>query len=184
VGYSGPDDYIQGQIAAEIMVEAIGTSGNIIMIEGTAGQSTTLLRAQGWKDKMAEIAPDMKILAAQPCDWDGAKEKAAMQALITRYGRNINGVFAQGSGASVAEAVRDAGLNAPVVCTGADQATLAAIRDGYLYGTMQQSPYLDASQAIELAIKIVKGEKLESFRNIIPMPVVTAKNANDAEADY
>ncbi|MDR2186223.1 MAG: sugar ABC transporter substrate-binding protein [Treponema sp.] len=183
-GYSGPDDYEQGRIAAQIMVDAIGTSGNIIMIEGTAGQSTTLLRAQGWNDKMAGIAPGMKLLASQPCDWDGAKEKAAMQAFVTRYGSQINGVFAQGSGASVAEAVRDAGLNAPVVCTGADVATLEAIKAGYLYGTMQQSPYLDASQAIDLAIKIVGGEKLPAFRNIIPMPAVTAKNVKDIKPDY
>jgi ribose transport system substrate-binding protein len=184
VGYSGPDDYVQGQIAAQIMVDAIGTSGNIIMIEGTAGQSTTLLRAQGWNDKMAEIAPNMKLLASQPCDWDGAKEKAAMQAFVTRYGSTINGVFSQGAGSSIAEAVRDAGLKAPVVCPGADQATLAAIREGYLYGTMQQSPYLDASQAIELALKTVKGDNLPAYRNIIPMPVVTAKNAMDVKADY
>jgi ABC-type sugar transport system substrate-binding protein len=49
---------------------------------------------------------------------------------------------------------------------------------------MQQSPYLDASQAIDLALKVVRGEKLPSFRNIIPMPVVTAKNAKDVEPDF
>ena len=47
-GYSGPDDYEQGRIAADIMIEAIGTEGDIVMIEGTAGQSTTQLRADGF----------------------------------------------------------------------------------------------------------------------------------------
>jgi ribose transport system substrate-binding protein len=184
VGYSGPDDYEQGRIAAKIMVEAIGASGNIVMIEGTAGQSTTRLRAEGWNDMMAEVAPNIKIIAAQPCDWDATKEKAAMQAFLTRYGRTISGVFAQGGGAATAEVIRDAGFNIPVVCTGCNQATLTAIRDGYLYGTMQQSPYLDASQAIELALKVVSGEALPSFRNIIPMPIVTVKNAMDVEPDF
>ena len=184
VGYSGPDDYEQGKIAAQIMVDAIGARGNIIVLAGTAGQSTTRLRSEGWNDKMKEIAPDMKILGEQPCDWDGAKEKAAMQAFITKFGNEINGVFCHGSGASGAEAVRDSGMKIPVVCTGLDEASLAAIRDGYLYGTMQQSPYLDAFQAVKLGLSVVNGEDLPEFRNIIPMPVVTMENAADAKADY
>lgn len=183
-GYSGPDDYEQGCIAARIMVDAIGTEGNIVMIEGSAGQSTTLLRAQGWNDTMAEIAPDMVLLASQPCDWDAAKEKAAMQAFITKYGDEIDGVFAQGSGAAVGEVVRDAGLEIPVICTGCKTDTLEAIREGHVYGTMQQSPYIDASQAIELAMKIAKGEDLPSDRVIIPMPIVTSENCWDVEADF
>jgi ribose transport system substrate-binding protein len=183
-GYSGPDDYVQGQIAAELMVEAIGTEGNIIMIEGTAGQSTTLLRAEGWRDRTAEIAPGMKVIDSQPCDWDPVKEKAAMQAFLTKYGDAIDGVFAQGSGVAVAQTIADAGYDIPVVCTGFRNTTKQAIEDGILYGTMQQSPVIDATQGVELALKIVAGEELPAFRNIIPMPIVTAENAFELEADY
>lgn len=183
-GYSGPDDYIQGQIAAEILVEAIGTEGNIVMIEGTAGQTTTQLRGEGLKEKLAEIAPDIKLLDAQPCNWDASKEKAATSAFLTKYGDEIDAVFAQGGGDAVAEAVKSAGYNIPVICTGCNQITLAGIREGRIYGTMQQSPYLDAKQAIELAVKVANGEELSEYRNIIPMPVVTKENCNDVEADF
>lgn len=184
VGYSGPDDYAQGEIAAELMVEAIGTEGNIVMIEGTAGQSTTLLRAEGWRHKTGEIAPNMKIIDSQPCDWDPVKEKAAMQAFITKYGDKIDGVFAQGDGVAAGEVIADAGLNIPVVCTGFKSTTKNAIAKGLVFGTMQQSPVIDAEQAVELALRVVKGQALPEFRNIIPMPIVTAENVADAEPDF
>lgn len=183
-GYSGPDDYVQGEIAAEIMKEAIGTEGKIVMIEGTAGQSTTQLRGEGLKDKLAEIAPGIEVIDAQPCDWDASKEKSATSAFLTKYGSEIKGIFAQGGGDAVAEAVQTSPYDIPVVCTGCNQITLDGIREGRIYGTMQQSPYLDAKQAIDLAKKIVNGEKLEEFRNIISMPIVTAENCKDVEADF
>jgi ABC-type sugar transport system substrate-binding protein len=49
---------------------------------------------------------------------------------------------------------------------------------------MMQSPTIDAEQGLELAIKIVKGEKLEQKRNIIPMPVVTPDNATEYEGEW
>jgi ribose transport system substrate-binding protein len=186
--YSGPDDYVQGQIAAEIMVDALKkqgkTEGNIIMIEGTAGQSTTQLRADGFNTKLAEIAPGVKVIDQQPCDWDSALEKTATQAFITKYGDQIDGIFAQGNGNSVGEAVTEAGLSIPVVCTGLSQANYDGIKSGKVYGTMAQSPFIDASQALELGLKIVNGEPLDQKRYIIPMPVVTSDNISQFTPDY
>jgi len=183
-GYSGPDDYEQGRIAADIMIEAIGNEGDIIMIEGTAGQSTTQLRADGFKDRVAEKGAKINIVAQQPCDWDSAKEKTATQTFLNKYGDQIKGVFAQGGGAAVGEAVDEAGYDIPVVCTGLKSTTYEAVKNGLVYGSMSQSPFLDASQGLELALRIVNGEKLEQHRNIIPMPVVTQKNIAEFKPDF
>ncbi len=183
-GYSGPDDYEQGRIAADIMIEAIGTEGDIVMIEGTAGQSTTQLRADGFRDRVAEVGANINIIAQQPCDWDSAKEKTAVQTFLNKYGDQIDGVFAQGGGAAVGEAVSEAGYDIPVVCTGLKSTTYEAIKNGLVYGTMSQSPFLDASQALELALRIVNGEELEEDRYIIPMPVVTQNNIAEFEPDF
>jgi ribose transport system substrate-binding protein len=187
VGYSGPDDYQQGYIAAEIMMQALGgkKTANIIRIDGTAGQSTTALRAEGFDDYLKEKGfTGVKILDSQPCDWDAVKEKAAMQAFINKYGSQIDGVFQENLGSAAAEAVRDAGLKIPVVCTALEKSTYQAIKDGYMYGTIQQSPYLDAKQAIDHAYDIVAGKSLPQRRNIIPMPIVTAANVNDVTPDF
>ncbi len=190
--YTGPDDYKQGEIAASIMLEALGYADgteeeiNVVVIEGTAGQSTTQLRTEGWNKYMSEHAPNAKIMDAQPCDWDSALEKSAMQAFLTKYGDKIDGVFSQGSGAATAEVVAEAGYEIPVVCTGLSKATFEAIQSGILYGTMAQSPYIDAKLGIETAIKIVKGELDTSSyqRYIIDMPIATVNNISEHEADY
>jgi ribose transport system substrate-binding protein len=187
-GFSGPDDKEQGRIAARIMAEALGNKGNIVIVEGTPGQSTTLLRSDGFREELEKIAPDMKVLAAQPSDWDPAKAKSVAQAFLTKYGTEIDGIFSQddNTAAAVGEVVRDAKLdkNIIIVGTGGSKNGINAIRSGLIYGTMMQSPTIDAEQGLELAIKIVKGEKLDQKRNIIPMPVVTPDNATEYEGEW
>lgn len=187
-GFSGPDDKAQGRIAARIAAEALGNKGNIVIVEGTPGQSTTLLRSDGFREELEKIAPEMKILAAQPSDWDPAKAKSVAQAFLTKYGTEIDGIFAQDDNiaAAVGEVVRDANLdkNIIIVGTGGSKNGINAIRSGLIYGTMMQSPTIDAEQGLELALKIVKGEKLEQKRNIIPMPIVTPDNATEYEGEW
>jgi ribose transport system substrate-binding protein len=187
-GFSGPDDKEQGRIAARIMAEALGNKGNIVIVEGTPGQSTTLLRSDGFREELEKIAPDMEILAAQPADWDSAKAKSVAQAFLTKYGTEIDGFFSQddNTAAAVGEVVRDAQLdkNIIIVGTGGSKNGINAIRSGLIYGTMMQSPTTDAEQGLALALRIVNGEKLEQKRNIIPMPIVTPENAAEYEGEW
>lgn len=188
VGYSGPDDYVQGKIAADLMAKALGGSGNVVIIEGTPGQSTTNLRNQGFMDQMEEKGYDFTILAQQTANWDPVQAKAVMEDFITAYGDQINGVFSQddNTAAAAAEVLRDAGMldNVAVVGTGGSKNGTQAIRDGLLYGTMDQSPTTDAEQALMFAIMIARGEALPERRNIIPMPEITAENADQFPGEW
>lgn len=187
-GYSGPDDYVQGRIAAELMDEALGGEGNIVIIEGTPGQSTTDLRNQGFFDQMEEQGSNFTILAQQTANWDPVQAKAVMEDFITAYGDQINGVFSQddNTAAAAAEVLRDAGMipGVAVVGTGGSKNGVQAIRDGLLYGTMDQSPTTDAQQALEFALMIHNGEPLPEARNIIPMPKITAENVDQFEGEW
>jgi len=186
-GYSGPDDYVQGVIAAELLNDALGGKGGIAIIEGSPGQSTTLLRTQGLKDRLAELKSDITILGAQTADWNPVKAKDVAQAFLTAYGDDMVGVFAQddNSGAAAAEVFKAAGRgDIKVVGTGGTIDGLKAIREGLMYGTMDQSPTTDAKQALEFAIMLAKGESLPKKRNIIPMPKITAENVGDFKGEW
>lgn len=188
VGYSGPDDAEQGRIAARLLAKGLNNQGAVVVIEGTPGQSTTLARSQGFEEELAKVAPDIKVLASQPADWDPAETKRVMEDFVTRYGGQFQGVFAQDDNmaAAAAEVLRDAGLldSVKVVGTGGSKNGLAAIRDGLVYGTMDQSPTTDAKQGLELAIKVVKGEELPEQRNIIPMPEITKENVDQFKGEW
>lgn len=82
--------------------------------------------------------------------------------------------------------VRDSRIKKRIVIvgTGGSKNGINAIREGLIYGTMMQSPSIDAKQGLELALRIVRGESLPQRRNIIPMPIVTPKNANEHEGEW
>lgn len=185
-GFSGPDDYVQGQIAAELLHEALGGKGGIGIIEGSPGQSTTLLRTNGLKDKLKELNSGIEILGAQTGDWNPVKAKDIAQAFLTSYGDKMVGLFAQddNSGAAAAEVFKAAGRDIKVVGTGGTINGLKAIKDGLMYGTMDQSPTTDAKQALEMAIKLAKGEALPQKRNVIPMPKITAANVAEFKGEW
>lgn len=186
-GFSGPDDYVQGQIAAELLHEALGGKGGIGIIEGSPGQSTTVLRTNGLKDKLKELNSGIEILGAQTGDWNPVKAKDVAQAFLTSYGDKMVGLFAQddNSGAAAAEVFKAAGRgDIKVVGTGGTVNGLAAIKAGLMYGTMDQSPTTDAKQALEMAVKLAKGEALPQKRNIIPMPKITAANVSEFKGEW
>jgi ribose transport system substrate-binding protein len=186
-GFSGPDDYVQGQIAAELLHEALGGKGGIGIIEGSPGQSTTLLRTNGLKDKLKELNSGIEILGAQTGDWNPVKAKDVAQAFLTSYGDKMVGLFAQddNSGAAAAEVFTAAGRgDIKVVGTGGTVNGLKAIKDGLMYGTMDQSPTTDAKQALEMAVKLAKGEALPNKRNIIPMPKITSANVGEFKGEW
>jgi ribose transport system substrate-binding protein len=185
-GFSGPDDYVQGQIAAELLHEALGGKGGIGIIEGSPGQSTTLLRTNGLKDKLKELGSGIEILGAQTGDWNPVKAKDIAQAFLTAHGDKMVGLFAQddNSGAAAAEVFKAAGRDIKVVGTGGTINGLKAIKDGLMYGTMDQSPTTDAKQALEMGIKLAKGEALPNKRNVIPMPKITAANVGEFKGEW
>lgn len=187
-GYSGPDDYVQGVIAAELMNEALGGQGNVVIIEGTPGQSTTAARNKGFEDGLAKLSSKIKILAHQTANWDPVQAKAVTEDFLTTYGDQINGLFSQddNTAAAAAEAVKAAGRlpAVKIVGTGGSKNGVLAIRSGLVYGTMNQSPTTDAEQGLTLALDIVAGKPLPEKRNIIPMPKITAANANQFEGEW
>ena len=186
-GYSGPDDYVQGVIAAELLNDTLGGTGGIAIIEGSPGQSTTLLRTQGLKDRLAELESGITILGSQTADWNPVKARDVAQAFLTAYGDDLVGVFAQddNSGAAAAEVFKAAGRgDVKVVGTGGTINGLKAIREGLMYGTMDQSPTTDGKQALDFAIMLAKGESLPEKRNIIPMPKITAENVDQFEGEW
>jgi ribose transport system substrate-binding protein len=186
-GFSGPDDYVQGQIAAELLHEALGGKGGIGIIEGSPGQSTTLLRTNGLKDKLKELNSGIEILGAQTGDWNPVKAKDVAQAFLTAYGDKMVGLFAQddNSGAAAAEVFKAAGRGSiKVVGTGGTVNGLKAIREGLMHGTMDQSPTTDAKQALEMALMLAKGQALPNKRNIIPMPKITAANVGEFKGEW
>lgn len=186
--YTGPPNKQQGEVAAEMLAKALGNRGNVIIVGGPAGVQVCVDREAGLREKLKEIAPDMKVLDAQPADWDVAKSISATTAMLTKYGEQVDGIYAMADflALGAAQALTKAGKNPkdiPIVGTGFSRDGQKGIKDGALYGTVRQSATADGEYAIEYLVKSLKGEPTEK-NTYIPSDPITIDNVDQYTPDW
>jgi len=186
--FSGPDNYVQAQAAAEMMVKALGGKGNIVIIGGLPGYTVAQLREKGFLDTIAKY-PDIKILDNQPADWSRSKAQSVMENFIVRFGDKIDGVYSADSdmGVGALSAVKAAVAEKKIPeghvkftdCT-LFSAAYDEIKAGNYYGSVLQSPVVDAQSAIRAAILVAEGQKVD--KNLyFKSPSITQKNIDQFE---
>lgn len=186
LAYGGPDVYKEGVAAAEMMNDAMNGEGNVVMIEGLAGQEAQILRAGGFMDRLKELGSNIEVIARQPADWRKDLAVQVMQDFITRYGDDIDGVYGQDDTLSVGAAIalEEAGIDPKTLVIqgiGGSKEGLAAIRDGLLYGTVMQSPIVETDLVAPMAVKFVQDgvgpdDQQDPYYHYMDLPKVTAKN--------
>jgi inositol transport system substrate-binding protein len=176
--FVGSDDTEAGRMAMRFIAEKLGGKGNVIMIHGYMGQAAQILREKGAKE-ILEQYPDLKLIAEQTGEWDRAKSMSLMENWIQSYGSKINAVFAHNDemGLGAVKALEDAGLKNKVTVVSIDAIAdgLQAVKSGRLDATVFQNAQQQGGTAIEIAVKIVKGEAYEK-QVMIPFQLVTQKN--------
>lgn len=177
--YTGPDNKAEGKAAGEMMAKALGGKGTIVEITGLPGYQTTLDRMAGFREAIANY-PDMKIIDSQPGDFDRSKAQKVMENFLTKHAK-FDGLYAaeDNMAAGAISALKDAGRLSQVKITSATFYGVGydAIKKGELYGSVWQSPELDARLAIETAAKAAKGETVPKD-NYFDTPKVTAENVD------
>lgn len=186
-GYTGPDDLTQGAECAKLMVEAIGTTGKIAMIEGALGTTAQTNRGKGFVDELRKSAPGIEILDQQTASWDKDKARSVAANFITRFGDDLNAIFAQDDtmASGAAQAIADAGKTGTikVVGLGGSKQGFDGIKDGSIYGTVIQSPVQDGALAIEAAQKVGSGQTIDATKYLTPISV-TADNVSQHTAEW
>ena len=183
--YTGPDDFTEAKLAGEMMVKALGGKGNVVMLNGIPGYTVTQLRIDGFMEGIK--GSDIKILDSQPAHFSQEKAQTLMENYITRFGKDIDGVFSvdSGVGAGVLSAVEaaegdgrlDAG-HVKMVDATIFGPIYDAIQQGKYYGSVVQSPEDDATLALDTATKAAMG--IEVPREVyLPMPIVTSETIKD-----
>jgi ABC-type sugar transport system substrate-binding protein len=184
--YAGPDVYQEGQVAAELMNEVLGGSGNVVMLEGATGQEAQLKRADGFTDRLAELNSDIEVIARQTAGWRKDLSVQVMQDFIVRYGDEIDGVYAQDDTMAIGAwvAMDEAGFvpgEVPIVGIGGSREGLAAINDGIQYATVMQSPIVETNLVVDFVIKVLDrgmkpGDQWDPYLNYMDLPRVTKDN--------
>lgn len=173
--FVGSNDVESGRIAMKFIAEKLGGKGNIVMIQGLNGQAAQIQREQGAKEILKEF-PNLKLIAQQTAEWDRSKSMDLMQNWIQSYGTKINAVFAHNDemGLGALKALQDAGMKDKVIVVSIDAIAdaLQAVRKGDLDATVFQDARKQGAGAIETAVKIAQGQKVEK-ELLIPFKLVT-----------
>ncbi len=133
----------EGMIAAQMMAEALGRTGKVVVIEGNPGQDATHWRSVAFEDELKRIAPGIQILDRQTARWDRSRAIGVAENFLTTY-PDLNGIMAQNDDMAIGavQAIKDAGRSSQVkvVSIDASREGLQAVIDGEIYGTSTQSP--------------------------------------------
>lgn len=164
----GSDNVAAGAQAADWLVSQLGAeaTGPVLVIEGLAGNITGERRAQGFADRLAELAPGLEIVARLPGDWDRGKAANITNDVLTAH-PDLVAIFAANDGMALGavETVFAAGKQDQVTVIGVDgnSDAVRSIRDGRLDASVAQLPYLVGKQAVENAGRVLAGEEVEDF---------------------
>lgn len=175
--YVGSEDAEAGRIAATYIVKLLNGKGNIAIIHGPNGHSAEVQRTEGIKKVLKEY-PETIVVGEQTANWDRTQGLNLMENWLAS-GRKIDAVIAQNDEMALGayKAIEASGKQKEILVIGIDaiQDALKAVSEGKLVGTVFQDAKGQGALAVELAKKLIEGNKVE-HTYYIPFRLVTKEN--------
>ncbi|MEA4927778.1 MAG: sugar ABC transporter substrate-binding protein [Candidatus Limiplasma sp.] len=173
----GVDNYTVGYQLGKALCDALSGKGDVVLIEGTAGNSTSTERVDGYKAAFSEY-PDIKLLDSQPADFNREKGMTVMENFLERYD-HIDGVASVNKDMTMGalEAVKSAGREDEMiqVTFDVDNDCLDAIEAGEILLTGAQEEKSQVANCIYACMLACNGYKVAP-QQVIPMTLVTKDN--------
>ncbi|MFF9090941.1 ABC transporter substrate-binding protein [Streptomyces sp. NPDC014991] len=182
VSFIASDFVEQGRRAADQMIRATGGKGQVAILLGSAGNNVTTERTKGFKERIAEKAPDLKVVFEQTGDFAREKGQQVTEQLIQSK-PGIKGIYAENDemGLGAVAALKGAGKKAgdiSIVTVDGTRNAVQGIVDGWVSGVIESNPRF-GPLAFQTLDTFTRGEE-------VPQDIViqdSAYNAGDARQD-
>ncbi|ROL87933.1 sugar ABC transporter substrate-binding protein [Pseudomonas protegens] len=173
VPFVGPDNRKGARLVGEYLAKQLKAGDEVGIIEGVSTTTNAQQRTAGFKDAMD--AAQIKVVSLQSGDWEINAGNRVASAMLSEY-PNLKALLAGNDSMAVGavSAVRAAGKAGKVQIVGYDNinAIKPMLKDGRVLATADQFAAKQAVFGIETALKILKGEKVDSGANgVIETPV-------------
>ncbi|WP_311886399.1 MULTISPECIES: sugar ABC transporter substrate-binding protein [unclassified Pseudomonas] len=173
VPFVGPDNRKGARLVGEYLAKQLKAGDEVGIIEGVSTTTNAQQRTAGFKDAMD--AAQIKIVSLQSGDWEIDKGNKVAASILSEY-PDVKALLAGNDSMAVGavSAVRAAGKAGQVQVVGYDNinAIKPMLKDGRVLATADQFAARQAVFGIETALKIIKGEKVDSGANgVIETPV-------------
>jgi len=163
VSHIASDNVEGGKMAGDFILQALGEKGNIVELQGIAGTSAANDRGKGFHEAV-DSKSTVKVVASQPADFDRAKGLSVMENIL-QGNSDVQAVFAHNDEMALGalQALEATGANVIVVGFDATDDAVKAVNEGKLTATVAQKPADIGKTAVETAVKVSKGEEVESY---------------------
>ncbi|MHC8361135.1 substrate-binding domain-containing protein [Pseudomonas sp. LS2P72] len=173
VPFVGPDNRKGARLVGEYLARQLKAGDEVGIIEGVSTTTNAQQRTAGFKDAME--AAQIKVVSLQSGDWEIDKGNKVAASILSEYPQ-VKALLAGNDSMAVGavSAVRAAGKAGKVQVVGYDNinAIKPMLKDGRVLATADQFAARQAVFGIETALKIIKGEKVDSGTNgVIETPV-------------
>jgi len=173
VPFVGPDNRKGARLVGEYLAKQLKAGDEVGIIEGVSTTTNAQARTAGFKDAME--AAQIKVVSLQSGDWEIDKGNKVAASILSEYPQ-VKALLAGNDSMAVGavSAVRAAGKAGKVQVVGYDNinAIKPMLKDGRVLATADQFAAKQAVFGIETALKIIRGEKVDSGPNgVIETPV-------------
>lgn len=179
----GTNLYASGAYLAEWLATELGGEGDVVLMSGIPGVTTSDVMEQGALATFAKY-PGINIIASQPGNWSTAEAKSIMETWLSQYGDQIDGIWSGGAQMSqgIVSAYLDASLPIPPIAGGefGNGFLRLAIENDIDFAAWQY-PNAMVIACIDAALAILRGEPVPrfiDFQDTVP----NTQNFSSAEA--
>jgi inositol transport system substrate-binding protein len=178
VVFVGSDDLEAGKLEMEDLARLMNYKGNVAIMIGELASNGAQMRTKAVEDVVAKY-PGMKIVEKQPANFQRERGLDLMNNWLTA-GAKIDAVAANNDEMAIGAimAIQQAGVPAGTILVGGVDATpdaLAEVEKGTLAVTVFQDARAQGRGAVDAALKLSRGEPIDSFV-WIPFELVTREN--------
>jgi ribose transport system substrate-binding protein len=155
-----------GRIAARQLGALLGGKGNVILLRYQVGSASTEEREEGFLEVIKKDFPAIKLVSTdQHAGATRDSAKRVSENLLTRFGAQVNGVFASNESAAsgMLLALRDANLaggKVKFVAFDAGETLNAGLKAGDVAGFVVQNPMAMGYLGVKTVVAAIRGEKV------------------------
>lgn len=179
LAWTGVENYEVGYGLGEKLAESINYEGNVVILEGVPGSSTSTERVQGYNDALAQY-PDIKIIASQTANYKRDEGMTVMENLLQAH-PDIDGIGSADKEMLLGamEAIKEAGREG-IQGVGFDvsEEACVAIKNGEIVAVGDQQPSAQAFWAVAACWAYLEGYAVPA-EMYVPMQLIDESNVDE-----
>jgi ribose transport system substrate-binding protein len=173
IAFVGPDNRAGAKLSGDVLAQALGRGGKVVIIEGNPGAENGVQRALGYRD--AVEASGLVLLDSRTAHWETEEANTVFTNMLTAH-QDIQGVMAANDSMAlgIVKAIDAAGKSGRIKVVSFDNvpAIQPLLRDGKVLATVDQFGAQLAALGIDNAMKEIAGQTLTGWVKT-PVKLVT-----------